>query len=77
MEMKKEIEEEEKVSKHKKEVSFGDLYKEAKEIVDEAKDLEKKTVIFVNESRNFFEHLFSCCNSKKDVVENEESSEKK
>jgi hypothetical protein len=59
---------------HKKNNSLNeDLLKEAKEIVEEVKDLEEKVIVFIRDSKSIFDHMFSCCNGKKDVVEDEEN----
>lgn len=71
--MEEEVKKTRKDSKHEKHISLVSLCGEAADIVREAKELEEKTVIFVAESKNFFEHMFSCCNSKKDVIEDDKN----
>lgn len=58
--------EEDEKSHHEKKVSeISEAYKEALEVIKEAKELEEKVVVFVNESKSFFERMFVCCNGKK------------
>ena len=69
------IEKKKTSSFHKKNNSLDvDLIKEANEIVDEAKILEEKVVVFIKDSKSIFDHIFTCCNGKKDVIEDTENN---
>ena len=60
-------EDNDKIHHVKNNSNIFEIYKEAAEIVKDAKELEEKVIVFVTESKNFFEKMFECCNGRKDI----------
>lgn len=44
-----------------------EIFKEAKEIMQDIVDVEKSVVVLVSDSIGIFEKLFSCCKAEKDI----------
>lgn len=56
----------EKTPEHKRsESTQSELVKEAIEVINEAKKIEEDVIIFIKESKSFFNKMFECCNGEK------------